>query len=265
MLQISPQTTLPLVYLIQDHTDPNTYYVRAVVKNSHTGEVLKTIDLTDNGNRRFTGNYNIPAMEDKYLDITISVYSDSGHTTKAQDKYEVNTQYLVKTQWGLQFGGAGGATRMEVDYKKIQKMIDEAISSIEKVEKFDDTSILTRLNGLKKDIAKIKMPDMPQMVSEKVDLSPVLQRFVELKAILNKKLEVVEQKPVDLSVVTSLLEEIKREVVSQKEEEVVEDKKEEPKVEEKPIPSKVRVVGGYKLIPSMVSIDKKRVTNLLRK
>jgi hypothetical protein len=180
---ISPSTILPLVYLIQDHTDVNTYYVQVVVKDSRTGSILQTINLTDGGNRRFTGNYSVPTTEDMFLDITTSVYSDAGYTTKAQDKYEILDQYQVKTQWGLQFGGVGGSGP-GIDYKKIKKMIDESISKIEKPEKYDDSLILNKLNGLKEAISMIEMPDMTDMKPKPVDFSPIMTKMHELSGII---------------------------------------------------------------------------------
>jgi hypothetical protein len=191
MQTLSPQTILPLVYLIQDHTDVNTYYVRAVVKDSRTGTVLKTIDLTDNGDRRFTGLYSVPAAEDQYIDIKTTVYSDSGYTTIAQDKYEEITQYLVKTQWGLQFGGAGGGVRMSVDYEKIKKMIDDAVSGIEKVEKIDLTPIFSKLETLQLCVNDIEMPNMADAKPDPVNLSPIISKL----DILSQKVEKIIDKP----------------------------------------------------------------------
>jgi hypothetical protein len=270
MLQVSPQTTLPLVYLIQDHTDSNTYYVRAVVKNSHDGTVLKTIDLVDGGNRRFTASYNIPAMEDKYIDITTTVYSDSGYTTKAQDKYETIEQYLVKTQWGLQFGGGGGdriVKGTEIDYKKIKKMIDDAISGIEKVEKYDDSALLIGIKTLQEcinDLEIPEMPDMSKMMPEKVNLGPILQKIGDLEVILNKEPKVIEEKEFDYNKILVPLQEIRKDIqdstkIVEKVEKIV-----EPKVEEVIEPKKIRVVGGYKSPKSFMPINKSRIANLIR-
>lgn len=186
---INPSTILPLVYLIQDHTDTNTYYVRSVIKDTRNGTVLKTVDLTDGGDRRFTGTFSVPAAEETYIDITTTVYSDAGYTTKAPDKYEENSQYLVKTQWGLQFGGAGGPGE-RIDYKKIGNMIAEAISKMEKAKDYDDSSIIKSLNGLKEAISNIKEPDLSDMKPKPVDFSPVIAKLNEVS---NKIQTIIEK------------------------------------------------------------------------
>lgn len=182
---ISPSTILPLVYLIQDHTDSNTYYVRSVIKDTRSGTVLKTVDLTDGGNRRFTGTFSVPTAEETYIDITTTVYSDAGYTTKAQDKYEENSQYLVKTQWGLQFGGVGGGSSERIDYKKIQKMIEDSLSKIEKVKEYDDSMIMKKMDEMHKCISMIETPDMTDMKPIPVNFAPMMSKFSEISKVLD--------------------------------------------------------------------------------
>lgn len=186
MQQVAPSTSLRVVYLIQDHTDTNTYYVRSVIRNSVTGTILSTIDLTDTGNRRFFGTYNTPAAEDMYIDITTTVYSDSGYTIKAQDKYEELQQYLIKTPWALSLGGFGGGDTIVksegIDYKKIREIIKDELSKMEEPEDYDDSIInskLDEINYCSKQILNKKIefpkPEKP------VDLSPVLKAINSIK------------------------------------------------------------------------------------
>ena len=186
MQQISPSTSLRLVYLIQDHTDSNTYYVRSVVRDSVSGNILATIDLTDTGNRRFYGTYNTPATEDTFIDVTTTVYSDSGYTTKAQDKYEEIQQYLVRTQWGLQFGSGGdirlGGKSASVDYKKIRDIVKE-----EMVKPYDDSSLKVALSEIYTCVEYIKNNQYDdKSVLEKLSTLSKLVRAIDLSLIVSK-------------------------------------------------------------------------------
>lgn len=181
---ISPSTVLPVVYLIQDHTDVNTYYVQAVVKNSRTGGILETLNLTDNGDRRFTASFTVPQIEETYIDITTTVYSDAGYTTKAPDKYEVIDQYLIKTQWGLQFGGAGGGGGASIDYNKVRQIVKEVVSAIETPKEYDDSTVISKLNAIETCVNDIKPQDLSELKPKEVNFAPVMSKIGELKSIL---------------------------------------------------------------------------------
>jgi hypothetical protein len=60
-LQLEPQQEFVLARGLEDHTDSTTYYVRAVVRNAKTDALISTVNLTDNGNRRFTKAWMTPA------------------------------------------------------------------------------------------------------------------------------------------------------------------------------------------------------------
>ena len=80
-LTLQPQASFTLVRQIANHTDSSTYYVRAVIRNAYTDELISTLDLTDRGSQRFSKNWQVPADpsgEGFYLSIVTSVYTDSG-------------------------------------------------------------------------------------------------------------------------------------------------------------------------------------------
>lgn len=160
MNQISPQEPLPLVYLLSDPTDTATYYVRAVLRDSGTNTVIATINLTNQGNRRFSAVTQAPNDASglgRYIDITVSVYTNSNYTTKSDNYQEEMTKYLVQTRWSLAFGGGGGGGS-DIDYKKIREI---------------------NLDILKSLLEQIP-PSTPQPVNVEVKLTPILEKLKKL-------------------------------------------------------------------------------------
>lgn len=153
---------------LEDHTDSTTYYVRAVIRDAKTDVVITTLDLTDQGDgHRFTKKWQVPADQTGlgfYILITSSVYEDSGYTTKSQnygDKYET---YLVQQRMNPLLGGGGGGA--DLDYKRVRKIVEEAVSAKlaeapqpEPVNlDFFRQPILNALSGLRNDIQAVDIP-----------------------------------------------------------------------------------------------------------
>lgn len=184
-MQLNPQEIFTIARGLEDHTDNTVFYVRATVRNALTDALLDTVTLTNQGdNHRYSASYQVPADVSGagfYIVVTTSVYSDSGYTTKTPlygDRYDT---YLVMQRLnpGLGMGGGGDS----VDYKKIGKMIDEAIS-------------------------KIAFPAFPeQKESQQTDLAPVFSRLDEIKECV-EKMEMPEQKELDLAPIVKKIDEI---------------------------------------------------------
>jgi hypothetical protein len=149
---------------LEDHTDSTTYYVRAVIRNARTDALIDTLNLTDNGSRRFTKSWLAPADPTGLgLDIlvTYTVYTDSGYTTKAENYGERFDEHTVLTR--IQHGGGGGA---DVDYKKVRKIIQEELAGLPKPLPFPEMPnipfylqpVLNALSGLRKDLQAIDIP-----------------------------------------------------------------------------------------------------------
>lgn len=194
MISLQPREKYQIVRQLPDPADSTTYYIQAVVRDSVSDTILSTIQLTDKGSRRFKREYEVPADISGmgfYIDITTTVYTDSGYTSKSTTYGEELEQYLVFDRISKTIGG-GHST--DVDYKKIQKMIDSAIKILtpKEVEKEDYSSILSALEGIKTDIASIEMPE-----AEKIELVPVMEAIKStettvLKAIDDKKIDFPE-------------------------------------------------------------------------
>lgn len=195
MIQIRPSSTFPIVRQIADPTDSATYYVRAVIRDSVSGATLDTVNLTDQGNQRFTHNYAAPQDGSgfgRYIDVTTTVYSDSGYTTRTGVYADESQTYVVKEYTG-NLGGGGGS---DVSYKKIREIVREEIEKQEKVEmpempeQKDLTPAIAAMESrIVEAIRSIPQPDKP----EKLDLSPVL---ASVDDAVNTMLLAVDQKEV---------------------------------------------------------------------
>lgn len=126
MIQLQPREIFTIVRQLPDPGDTGTYYVRASVYNSRTGELLKDINLVDRGGQRFTQDYQIPADvsgQGFYIDITTNVYTDSIYSVNSTIYGRDNNSYLVFDRISrLAGGGSGGG---DIDYKKIQRLLSE--------------------------------------------------------------------------------------------------------------------------------------------
>lgn len=198
MLGITPGTNFPVVRKLGDPADTNTNYVLAVVRNSASGDTLKSIRLTDQGGQRFTGFYAVGSAEDFYIDITTTVYTDSNYTVKSDVYTEENDTYQVKTSWGLQFqnsGAIGGGT--DINYKKIESLIKDGLKTLKFLTVADidplissiKSELLNSFNTKHADLGftlesifdKLKDIEMP----ETTDITPLSKAIAEIRTLIN--------------------------------------------------------------------------------
>lgn len=206
MLQLKPEQNLYLVHQLSDPLDTDTNYVRAIIKNSSTGVTLATKDLTDAGSnsQRFTGYWRTnPDVSGNgyFIDVIYTVYTDSGYSSANENYQRMTERYFVREIWGPEFGHGGG---VEVNYKKIGRMIQEAVERSPKPEiketdltpileaikaivipeplkqeKMDDTSILAAIKGVFEAVRALPPP-------EKLDLPVILQHFSDARREIDK-------------------------------------------------------------------------------
>lgn len=149
-MQLEPREYFTIVRQIENHLDAGTYYVRAKIRNARTDVLLDTVTLTDQGSLRFSTPWQVPADvsgQGFYIAILTEVFTDSGFTSKSPDYGDKMDVYLVQTR--AKHGGGGGGT--EVDYKKIEKMIDEKLSTSIK-------TLSALIDSVQKSIKGIKIP-----------------------------------------------------------------------------------------------------------
>ena len=150
-----------IVRQLADPSDTNTYYVRGVITNSLTGSTIATVDLTDNGDQRFTYLWGIPYSPDEtQIDIKTTVYTDSGYTTKS-NRYAIESQsHIIRKTLNNMGGGAGGYS---IDYKKIREIISKELTDKEipdykdKIQSLEDKLLL----GLEVNRRAIDSIDIP--------------------------------------------------------------------------------------------------------
>lgn len=173
-MQLRPNEQTGIVYLISDTTDNNTYYVQAIIRDTKTGSVLSTTNLTQDSNngRRFFATVQAPtdpSNQGRWVDITVTVYIDSGYSTKSPIYPETLNTYLVQERWSTVFGGNGG---VDVNYEKIEKLLKTFSKSI--------------VGSIK--IPKTKIPDIERIVAQNtkklsfmVRALPTVQHIEDLK------------------------------------------------------------------------------------
>lgn len=214
-MQIDPQYPLPLVYQLSDPNDTGTYYVRSVVRNSLSGATLNSINLTNGGSGRFTGTFTSPQDQTGqgfHIDVTTTVYTDSGYTTPSDVYQKENMKYLVK-RVGTVFGGGGG---VDIDYEKIARIVQAIIDK----KKFDGKAVdfkpvLEKIASVHKAVKAIEIPEIPE--AEKVELAPVMQAIETVKTELLGAvagIDIPEPKEVDFAPVMAAFEALATQVES---------------------------------------------------
>lgn len=218
-MNIEPGTTIPLVYQNVTYvTDPTLYYVQAIIRDSITGGTLITKNLTHEGSGRYTSSFLAPqdtSGEGRHIDVTITLYTDSGYTTKSPDYQERNFNYVIKS--ARIFGG--GSSSSSVDYEYIKKMIDallkenlksiqDALNAPEKeIEPINLSNIESSLNMLPALISDVKEAINSQ---EKVDISPLHSLLEKIGKELSQKIDDKEvTEATDLSNINSAISDLK--------------------------------------------------------
>ncbi len=128
---LSPQEYFALVRQLQDPNDTGVYYVRAVIRNALTDAVIATLNLTDRGSQRFSLPWQVaadPTGLGYYIAIETRVYLDAGYTQLSDAYGQENTTYLVDNRFRTLNAGGGGS---DIDYKKIKKILLEALGEFE--------------------------------------------------------------------------------------------------------------------------------------
>jgi hypothetical protein len=202
---LKPQQSFTVVRQIANHLDSATYYVRAVIRNAHTDDLIDTLNLEDRGGQRFTRNWRVPADRSGqgfYISIVTSVFSDAGYTTKSENYGDEENTHLVSDVFANQSRGGGGgwldaATLRKIMREEIQKAKPEPTKPTEPVN----------LNPLLQAIERVSdaVSAIPTEKSTPVDLSPVTEAMETLRSAIAEK-EVTQ--PTDLSPVLAKFEEI---------------------------------------------------------
>ena len=150
MLIIEPVKQFLVERHLNNPSDTGTYYCKAVITNSLSGVVIDTFNLTDNGGKYFSKSWvtpNDPSGTGLQITISTTVYDDSGYTTESVVYGTDKTSYIVRALAGTRlfggYAGPGGRTGGEVDYNRIQKMINDAVKQIviPEQKEYDDSEV----------------------------------------------------------------------------------------------------------------------------
>ena len=186
MIQLRPTEYFPIVRVIGDTQDSTTYYVKAIIRNSDTGAIIDTVNLTDQGSRRFSKKWQVVADvggEGFYVDITTTIYTDSGYTIEAGDYAEESETYLIQERYNTVFGnGSGGG--VDIDYKKLRKIVQEEIKFIVIPEQ-EKVNLKIVEEGIKQAISGIENIKFPEQ--KETDLSGVIKEILNTQRAINDK------------------------------------------------------------------------------
>ena len=168
MIQLQPNETFVIYRALDDHTNPDTLHPQAVIRNAHTSEVLDTVDLSliSGTDHEYSGEWVVPVIDGsgqgRYVIITVTFYTDSGHTTKNQFIGQRSETYLIEQRFNATMAGSGGA---DFSYKTIRKIIREEIGGRKpsgKPAELDLEPVMKAIEGI------------PTKEEDIVDLEPVL-------------------------------------------------------------------------------------------
>jgi hypothetical protein len=214
-MQLEPLYTIPLVYQITDPSDSTTYYVRSVMKDTTTGTVLASTNLSAQGSGRYTGSMTAPQDPTgfgRHIDVVTSVYTDAGYTTYSENYALKVNNYVVRRQ--VTFGG--GNSGSDVDYDKIRKIMAEEVKKAVDAKDIPPTDlnpVLDSLGALQALINAIEIPE-PE---EKVDLTPVISEVRKIIPTLSQKITDIKiPEPSDLQPVIEEVKKISSEVLAAK-------------------------------------------------
>lgn len=189
-MQIVPGQRVQLTYLVPNPADNTVYFPQAVVKNTQTGAIIATVNLTQDASQhiRYTGSFISPADSiglGYFMDSVCIPYTDSGHTTPSALYGAALTEFFAY-QLPSTFSGGGGSDVI-FDYKKIEQMLDGKFGSI----KFPESQ-------------KFEMPEFPEIPEYKeTDLAPVMDMIrtlsEEMKEVRSSINNLPEPEKVDIT------------------------------------------------------------------
>lgn len=185
-LQLQPQNNFTVVRQIADHTDSTTYYVRAVIRNAYTDDIITTLNLDDKGSQRFKKDWNVsadPSGQGFYISIVTSVYTDSGYTTKSGNYGDEENTYLVADRLSSLRGG-GMSSSGGLDSRTVRRIVQEELENAKPAPvEFPPMRWEEVLGSLSEVLAEAK-----SVPKERVDLSPLLRGIQGLnQAIIQKE------------------------------------------------------------------------------
>jgi len=201
MFSLQPYEYFTLFIQLDDHTDTerDNYFVRSVVRNARTSEILAVVNLDSKGDGEYSKPWQVPADPSGlglFIKVVTTVYTDADYTTKESRYGQEGEVYLIAERTQPHSGGGG------IDYKKVQKMIDEAFDRIKIPEYETPTLDLSPVLG---EISRLynALNEFPRYKDSAKELNDIRQAISALSPML-KALDKPE-KELDLSPITEKL------------------------------------------------------------
>lgn len=184
--------------------DNATYYVRAVIYDLKTGQVLATQALTQTATnpRLFVATLQAPGDQGQIgrnIVAIASVYTDAAYTTKSEAYEEQEQYYLIRSPISVIPSGGGGG----VDAETVREIVSDALKKQKFITREDlpfDALFgtigalhkeinripkdLVDLSGLARSIDAVRqaVADLPE--PEKLDLQPVIAEVQASSSVL---------------------------------------------------------------------------------
>jgi hypothetical protein len=180
--EISPAEAFDVFYFLRNHTDGATYYVRGVVYDVRTGEILATTNLDQSATNARLFIKTLQAPPDpvgigRNIVAIATVYTDSGYSAKSPDYEEQEQYFLIKAS--LPFYGGGGVD-MRAMRELVQEEIAAAVSKLPKPQSLPDMpfeAVFGAIGALQREINRIP--------KETADDAPVLAAIADLKTAID--------------------------------------------------------------------------------
>lgn len=195
--QISPGEAFSISYFIRNHTDATTYYVRGVVYDVKTGDILSTHNLaqTATNSRLFKVSATAPADPEGYgrpVVAIATVYTDAGYTTKSES-YEEQEQYFLVRAVSPLFGmGGGGGLDVDALRRGIVADVIKALPGL--LPKPQPSPEMPSFEGVYGAIGALQR-EINRVPKESADLAPVLGAIKRVEAAVG---DIPEPDKVDL-------------------------------------------------------------------
>ncbi|MFN3658165.1 MAG: hypothetical protein ACK4UO_12990 [Pseudolabrys sp.] len=173
--QISPAEAFDIFYFIRNHTDADTYFIRAKVYDVRTGELLDTLTLDQSSTnaRLFLKTAIAPPDPTSYgrnIVAIATVYTDSAYTTKSENYEEQEQYYLIKAASPV--GGGGGFFDWGALEERFSDMLDKKLAALPRPKALPDMpfeALFGALGALQREVNRI-----PKDLLDIADLSASL-------------------------------------------------------------------------------------------
>lgn len=207
-MQLHPRESFTITRQLNNPYITDTFYVRAVIRNAKTDTIISTINLTDKTGQRFSKTWQVPADpsgQGFWISIITSVYTDSGYTAKSDNYGDEENTYLVQERYVFNPNYPVGP---DIDYKRIKKMIDDAIKNIA----IPEQKVITVTKEVVKEVPVPQVKIVETQTTQ--DLSPILKAIKNVgQQVADKEVtEIPEMKEVDMQPIMDRISEIDKKI-----------------------------------------------------